>query len=145
MLQIALHYLIYLLTEPHIGHIYTAVLADSSARFHRLIGCNPVTFSTGTDEHGLKIQQAASHGNKEPSQFCNHVSALFKTALNNCEISYTDYIRTTESRHKENVNLFWVNLSKMKTFSILKQSCDYRTSFQRKATFTKENMKVGTA
>nr|SVE75746.1 EOG090X05VD [Daphnia hispanica] len=97
--------------KPHIGHIYTAVLADSSARFHRLIGCNPVIFSTGTDEHGLKIQQAALHGNKDPGQFCDRVSGLFKVALDECEISYTDYIRTTESRHKENVNSFWKLLS----------------------------------
>nr|SVE88629.1 EOG090X05VD [Daphnia sinensis] len=96
--------------KPHIGHIYTAVIADSSARFHRLIG-NPVTFSTGTDEHGLKIQQAAMCANKEPGRFCDHVSGLFKTALKNCEISYTDYIRTTESRHKENVHSFWEILS----------------------------------
>nr|SVE87371.1 EOG090X05VD [Daphnia similis] len=96
--------------KPHIGHIYTAVIADSSARFHRLIG-NPVTFSTGTDEHGLKIQQAALYANEEPGRFCDHVSGLFKTALENCEISYTDYIRTTESRHKENVHSFWEILS----------------------------------
>nr|SVE78852.1 EOG090X05VD [Daphnia lumholtzi] len=96
--------------QPHIGHIYTAVIADSSARFNRLIG-NPVTFSTGTDEHGLKIQQAALCANNEPGQFCDHVSGLFRTALKNCEISYTDYIRTTESRHKENVHAFWETLS----------------------------------
>nr|SVE78223.1 EOG090X05VD [Daphnia lumholtzi] len=96
--------------KPHIGHIYTAVIADSSARFNRLIG-NPVTFSTGTDEHGLKIQQAALCANNEPGQFCDHVSGLFRTALKNCEISYTDYIRTTESRHKENVHAFWETLS----------------------------------
>ncbi|XP_045028229.1 LOW QUALITY PROTEIN: Golgi apparatus protein 1 [Daphnia magna] len=96
--------------KPHIGHMYTAVIADSSARFHRLIG-NSVTFSTGTDEHGLKIQQAALHANEEPGRFCDHVSGLFKTAFKNCEISYTDYIRTTESRHKENVHSFWEILS----------------------------------
>nr|SVE77595.1 EOG090X05VD [Daphnia lumholtzi] len=100
----------YVNAEPHIGHIYTAVIADSSARFNRLIG-NPVTFSTGTDEHGLKIQQAALCANNEPGQFCDHVSGLFRTALKNCEISYTDYIRTTESRHKENVHAFWETLS----------------------------------
>jgi methionyl-tRNA synthetase len=99
--------------EPHIGHVYTAVLADSSARFHRLIGCSPVVFSTGTDEHGLKIQQASLQANKDPSQFCDQVSVLFKNALDKCEIGYTDYIRTTENRHKENVHSFWVNVSAM--------------------------------
>lgn len=144
VLQIALHWLIYFLTEPHIGHMYTAVIADSSARFHRLIG-NSVTFSTGTDEHGLKIQQAALHANEEPGRFCDHVSGLFKTALKNCEISYTDYIRTTESRHKENVHSFWVNFSKITMFSILKYSWCYRKSFQKKVTSIKESMKVGIA
>ncbi len=94
--------------DPHIGHVYTAVLADASARFHRLLGCNPVTFSTGTDEHGLKIQQASLNAKKEPLMFCDHISGLFKEALIKCEIGYTDYIRTTEKRHKENVHSFWV-------------------------------------
>nr|SVE75116.1 EOG090X05VD [Daphnia dolichocephala] len=110
-IKIALHYLFFYATEPHIGHIYTAVLADSSARFHRLLGCNPVSFSTGTDEHGLKIQQAAFHANKDPALFCDQVSELFEIALKKCEISYTDYIRTTESRHKQNVHSFWKVLS----------------------------------
>lgn len=95
--------------DPHIGHAYTAVIADAAARFHRLVGCNPVTFSTGTDEHGLKIQQASSLAKKEPTLFCDQVSASFREALDRCEISYSDYVRTTEIRHKENVLSFWVS------------------------------------
>nr|SVE92382.1 EOG090X05VD [Megafenestra aurita] len=101
----------YVNADPHIGHIYTAVLADASARFHQMIGCDPVLFSTGTDEHGLKIQQASFLANKEPLAFCNKVSSSFREALSKCDISYTDYIRTTEKRHKENVQLFWETLS----------------------------------
>lgn len=73
-----------------------------------MIGCDPVLFSTGTDEHGLKIQQASFLANKEPLAFCNKVSSSFREALSKCDISYTDYIRTTEKRHKDNVQLFWV-------------------------------------
>lgn len=98
------------LVEPHIGHIYTALLADASARFHGLIGCNHVVFSTGTDEHGLKIQQASLQAKQEPSAFCDDISGLFRKALDNCDISYTDYIRTTETRHKKNVQSFWVRI-----------------------------------
>lgn len=105
--------------------MYTAVLADSSARFHQLIGCNPVVFSTGTDEHGLKIQQASLQANKDPAQFCDQVSVLFKNALDKCEIGYTDYIRTTESRHKENVHSFWVTLSAHVMVSHTLKDCFY--------------------
>ena len=68
-----------------------------------------MTFATGTDEHGLKIQQASLHAKKEPLLFCDQISHSFKEALNKCEISYTDYVRTTEQRHKNNVHSFWVH------------------------------------
>ena len=104
-----------IILDPHIGHIYSAVLADASSRFHSLLGCSPVTFSSGTDEHGLKIQQAASLAKKDPPKFCDQVSNSFRQALDSCEISYTDFVRTTDPRHKENVQNFWVKLYKFKT------------------------------
>ena len=90
--------------------MYTAVIADASARFHRLLGCDPVLFSTGTDEHGLKIQQAAAKANQAPINFCNQISKSFHQVVDDCEISYTKFIRTTESHHKIVVEDFWVSI-----------------------------------
>ena len=90
--------------------MYTAVIADASARFHRLLGYDPVLFSTGTDEHGLKIQQAAAIANQAPINFCNQISKSFHQAVDDCEISYTKFIRTTESHHKIVVEDFWVSI-----------------------------------
>lgn len=63
--------------------------------------------STGTDEHGLKIQQAAEAAAKDPLTFCTDVSARFRHLFDGCSISYTDYIRTTEPRHRRAVQHFW--------------------------------------
>lgn len=68
-------------------------------------------FSTGTDEHGLKIQQSASHARKDPLVFCDEISRTFHQAMQLCEVNYTDFIRTTENRHVSNVQNFWVKLS----------------------------------
>lgn len=66
----------------------------------------------GTDEHGLKIQQAAESQNKDPLTFCNEVSERFKHLFVRSNISYTDFIRTTEDRHRRTVKLFWTLLHK---------------------------------
>lgn len=63
--------------------------------------------SEGTDEHGLKIQQAAEAAAKDPLSFCTDVSGRFRHLFNSCNISYTDYIRTTEPRHCWAVQHFW--------------------------------------
>lgn len=62
---------------------------------------------TGTDEHGLKIQQAAEAAGKDPLTFCTEVSERFKNLFSSCSISFTDYIRTTEQRHHRAVEHFW--------------------------------------
>lgn len=62
---------------------------------------------SGTDEHGLKIQQAAEAAGKDPLTFCTGVSQQFRRLFDSCSISYTDYIRTTEQRHREAVEHFW--------------------------------------
>lgn len=64
----------------------------------------------GTDEHGLKIQQAAGIAGKDPLSFCTEVSESFKDVFQRCGISYTDYIRTTEQRHRRAVEHFWTVL-----------------------------------
>ncbi|MDR0915339.1 MAG: methionine--tRNA ligase [Endomicrobium sp.] len=84
---------------PHIGHLYTTVIADVMARWKRLNGFE-VFFLTGTDEHGAKLINTIHNTNRYALQnFCNKMSAKFKETWNLLNISYTDFIRTTEYRH----------------------------------------------
>lgn len=66
-----------------------------------------MSFLVGTDEHGLKIQQAAEAAGKDPLIFCTNVSERFKHLFNICNVLYTDYIRTTGQRHRVAVEHFW--------------------------------------
>lgn len=85
---------------PHIGHVYEKILADALARYHRLAGYD-VTFVTGTDEHGEKIAKAAAKAGQTPQTFVDDLSLrAFKGLWDRLEISYDDFIRTTEGRHK---------------------------------------------
>ncbi|KAJ8385737.1 hypothetical protein AAFF_G00183370 [Aldrovandia affinis] len=99
----------YVNAAPHIGHLYSAVIADCMYRYKLMRGFKS-KFSTGTDEHGLKIQQAADVAGKEPQIFCSEVSGTFQQLFQRCNISYTDYIRTTEDRHRRAVEHFWTVL-----------------------------------
>ncbi|KAG0255502.1 methionyl-tRNA synthetase, partial [Actinomortierella ambigua] len=96
---------------PHIGHLHSAVLADTLKRFHEMKG-RKVMLSTGTDEHGLKIQQAASAAGVSEIELCNNVSQRFKELFDAANISYTTYIRTTEPRHIEAAKMLWNALLK---------------------------------
>ena len=82
----------------HLGHAYEKIATDCIARWKRL-NCFDVHFSTGTDCHGLKIQRAAEKENKTPLQFVNEISDGFKELCKVLNISYTDFIMTTENRH----------------------------------------------
>ena len=92
--------------RPHMGHAYSSIIADFFARFKRIDGYN-VHFLTGTDEHGLKIQRAAEKNNKDPLIFCNELSQAFKNLSIILNLSNTDFIRTTEDRHKKTVQHIW--------------------------------------
>ncbi|XP_074529901.1 methionine--tRNA ligase, mitochondrial [Halichoeres trimaculatus] len=96
----------YVNASPHLGHLYSAVIADCLHRYKLLKGFNS-KFVTGTDEHGLKIQQAAEAAGKDPLTFCTDVSQRFKHLFSTCNISNTNFIRTTEQRHREAVEHFW--------------------------------------
>ncbi|XP_048746249.2 methionine--tRNA ligase, mitochondrial-like isoform X2 [Ostrea edulis] len=96
---------------PHIGHLYTALLADATARFHRLHG-KEVVFSTGTDEHGLKIQSSATKVNKTPKLYCDEIAAKFKALFDRTDVSYSHFIRTTDETHVSAVQNFWKILVK---------------------------------
>jgi len=88
----------YVNDEPHIGHAYTTILADVISRYHRLFG-DEVFFSTGTDEHGLKVQEAARKRKVQPKNHCNSVVVRFVKLWKKLNISYSRFIRTTEKRH----------------------------------------------
>ena len=87
---------------PHIGHIYTTVMADAFARYQRLKG-NKVYFLTGTDEHGQKIEKAAAAQGNQPIELADRVVARYHDLWKLLEISHDDFIRTSEDRHKKGV------------------------------------------
>src|SRR3954463_1452078 len=96
---------------PHIGHAYTVMATDTIARFQRLDGYD-VRFLTGTDEHGLKMQQTAVKEGLTPLELADRNSARFREMDAALNISYDDYIRTTEKRHERSVQALWVALEK---------------------------------
>ena len=96
---------------PHIGHAYTSIAADVMARFKRLDGCD-VFFLTGTDEHGQKVEKAAADKGVDPQTFADMVSADFRAMSDTMGISYDDWIRTTEERHKVSCAELWKRIEK---------------------------------
>jgi methionyl-tRNA synthetase len=84
---------------PHIGHSYTTILADVLARYHRLLG-HPTHFLTGTDEHGQKVQQAATKAGITPQEQADRTVIRFQELWQKLDITHNDFIRTTEDRHK---------------------------------------------
>lgn len=93
----------------HIGHTYCTVMADAMARFKRATGYD-VRFLTGTDEHGQKIQTIAEEKGVTPQQYVDDVVAGIKELWKTMEISYDDFIRTTEPRHVERVQKIFMEL-----------------------------------
>jgi methionyl-tRNA synthetase len=88
----------YVNDAPHIGHAYATLIADAVCRWHRLAG-DDVLFLTGTDEHGLKVQRAAEANGVSPREWADRTVERFKEAWRQLDISYDDFIRTTEPRH----------------------------------------------
>jgi methionyl-tRNA synthetase len=84
--------------RPHMGHAYEKICADAIARYKRLRGFD-VHFSTGTDEHGMKIERTARKAGKTPRRFVDGMVVFFKRLCKVLDISYDDFIRTTEPRH----------------------------------------------
>jgi len=94
---------------PHIGHAYTSVAADVLARWKRLDGYD-VFFLTGTDEHGQKVEKAASDAGLAPQAFADRIAAQFKDLSTLMGLSNDDFIRTTEERHKRACQELWRRL-----------------------------------
>ncbi len=85
--------------EPHLGHAYEKIIADVMARTARSLG-REVFFLTGLDEHGQKVQQAAVAQGKTPQAYCDELAQTWKTFATRLNLSNTDFVRTTEPRHK---------------------------------------------
>ena len=113
--------------KPHMGHAYSSIIADFFARFKKIDGFN-VYFLTGTDEHGLKIQRSAEKLNKDPKTFCDEISKTFEDLTKTLNLSNTDFIRTTEERHKKSVQNLWNILEKNKQIFLSKYSGWYSVS-----------------
>lgn len=92
--------------RPHIGHAYEAIAADVIARFHRAQG-RDVFFQTGTDEHGLKMAQAARSEGIEPIEMADRMVRIFKEMDDLLDISYDRFIRTTEPAHHAASQAIW--------------------------------------
>ncbi len=97
--------------KPHMGHAYSSIAADFFARF-KIIDDFKVHFLTGTDEHGLKIQRSAERAGETPQKFCDQISKTFRDLSGTLNLCNTDFIRTTEERHKKTVQYLWSELEK---------------------------------
>lgn len=96
----------YVNADPHIGFALEIVQADVLARFHQLIG-DKIFFNTGTDEHGQKIYQKAVEAGKDPQAYCDEYAAKFDNLKSALNLSYTNFIRTTDTHHKKAAQEFW--------------------------------------
>ena len=113
--------------KPHMGHAYSSIIADFFARFKRIDGYE-VHFLTGTDEHGLKIQRSAEKQGVDPLEFCNQISQTFRDLSKTLNLTNTDFIRTTEERHKKTVKYLWNQLEKNDDIYLSKYSGWYSVS-----------------
>ena len=113
--------------KPHMGHAYSSIIADFFARFKKMDDFN-VYFLTGTDEHGLKIQRAAEKQNIDTLEFCDQISQTFRDLSKTLNLTNTDFIRTTEERHKKTVQYLWKELEKNDDIYLSKYSGWYSVS-----------------
>ncbi len=113
--------------KPHMGHAYSSIIADFFARFKKIDGYD-VNFLTGTDEHGLKIQRAAEKAGLETLKFCDDISETFRNLSKTLNLTNTDFIRTTEERHKKSVQNLWKELLQNDDIYLSKYSGWYSVS-----------------
>ena len=113
--------------QPHMGHAYSSIIADFFSRFKRMDGFD-VNFLTGTDEHGLKIQKAAEKSGLDTLKFCDNISQTFRDLSKTLNLTNDDFIRTTETRHKNSVQKLWKELEKNDDIYLSKYSGWYSIS-----------------
>ncbi|MGA2902378.1 MAG: methionine--tRNA ligase [Candidatus Korobacteraceae bacterium] len=99
----------YVNARPHIGHTYTTVVCDAIARRQRMMGVD-TWFLTGTDEHGQKIERSAAAAGCSPKEFVDKISGEFRGLWDRMNITYDDFIRTTEPRHVRGVQAMFTRL-----------------------------------
>ena len=99
----------YVNAAPHLGTAYTTIAADTVARYQRMNGYD-VAFVTGMDEHGQKVADTAASKGMTPQEWCDSMEPAFRDAWEMLNITYTDFVRTTEPRHAETVKKFWNDL-----------------------------------
>ena len=99
----------YVNAAPHLGTAYTTVAADTVARYQRMNGYD-VAFVTGMDEHGQKVADTAAGKGMSPQEWCDSMEPAFRDAWDMLNITYTDFVRTTEPRHARSVQKFWQDL-----------------------------------
>jgi len=99
----------YVNARPHIGHAYTTLVCDTIARRERMLG-NDTYFLTGTDEHGQKIERAAAAAGCTPQEYADKISGEFRALWQRMGLTYNDFIRTTEPRHKLGVQALFSKL-----------------------------------
>ena len=92
----------YVNDQPHIGHVYTSTVADAYARYRRARG-DDVFFLTGTDEHGLKVEQSAEKRGIEPQALADENSRKFRDVMTAYDVSFDEFIRTTDDHHERQV------------------------------------------
>ena len=108
--------------QPHLGHAYEKIIADVIARGRRSLGQH-VFFLTGLDEHGQKVQQAALADGKTPQAYCDELAADWQAFAKTLGLTNDDFVRTTETRHK---NVVQVILTKLQA-----EGYFYKASVQR--------------
>jgi methionyl-tRNA synthetase len=99
----------YVNARPHLGHAYSTIVCDAIARRKRALGID-TWFLTGTDEHGQKIERSAKLAGRTPMEFATAISAEFRALWDRLGLSYDDFIRTTEERHKRGVQKLFATL-----------------------------------
>lgn len=99
----------YVNAAPHLGTAYTTIAADVVARYQRMNGYD-VAFVTGMDEHGQKVADTAASKGMSPQEWCDSMEPAFRDAWEMLDISYTDFVRTTEPRQARTVRKFWQDL-----------------------------------
>ena len=99
----------YVNARPHLGHAYSTIVCDAIARRKRALGVD-TWFLTGTDEHGQKIERSAKLAGKTPQEFADKISGEFRALWDRLGLTYDDFIRTTEERHKRGVQKLFATL-----------------------------------
>ncbi|KAI1174009.1 tRNA synthetases class I (M)-domain-containing protein [Nemania sp. FL0916] len=99
----------YVNASPHVGHLYSMVMADVLTRWQKLKG-RAVFLSTGTDEHGMKVQRAAQLQDLAPKALCDANAETFRDLANKADIAHDRFIRTTDPEHRDAVEHFWARL-----------------------------------